>query len=100
MARGDFPRRRCKAILVAWFKTNRSDHEDSSPQPRDCVHNGYSHRYDRDGQIVCCADKWHVDQGDGTSLDDGRALSGAAGTSPPFVMGLSQRFFVLGLSRI
>ena len=30
-----------------------------------------------------------VDQGGGTSRDDGRALSGAAGSSLPFVLGLS-----------
>ena len=58
MARGDFPRRRCKVILVGWFKTNRSYHEDSSPQPRDCARNCCSYRIDRHGQIVCCADQW------------------------------------------
>jgi hypothetical protein len=60
MARGDFPHRHCKVILVEWwvviFFTNRSYHEDSSPQPRDCARNWYSYRSCRHGQIVCCAD--------------------------------------------
>jgi len=62
MARGDFPRRRCKVILVGWwiviFNTNRSYHEDSSPQPRDCARNSCSCRCGRHGQLVCCADQW------------------------------------------
>ena len=32
MARGDFPRWRRNVILVEWFNTNRSYHEDLSPQ--------------------------------------------------------------------
>ena len=61
----------------------------SSPQPRDCARNCCSYRIDRHGQIVCCADQWPVDQGGGTSRDDGSALSGAAGSSLPFVLGPS-----------
>lgn len=40
-----------------------------------------SYRSRRHCQIVCCADQWHGDQRGGTSRDDGRALSGAAGLS-------------------
>jgi hypothetical protein len=60
-------------------------------RPRDCSRNCGSYRSNRHGRIVCCADQRHVDQGGGTSRDDGRALSGAAGSSLPFVLAQSHR---------
>lgn len=51
------------------FITNWIYPEESSRQPRNCC------RCSRHGLLVCCAHRWHVDQGGGTSRDDGRALS-------------------------
>src|SRR5262245_50235624 len=70
------------------FKRAGAYLENSSPRPRGCARNCGSHS-SRHCQIVCCADQWLVGQGGGTSRDDGRALSGAAESSPPFVLGLS-----------
>src|SRR5258707_2443273 len=75
--------------------TNRSFHEDPSPQARDCTRNCWSSRSGRHGPIVCCTDQWQVDQGGGTGGDDRRALSGVSGLSLRFVLGLSHLLLLL-----
>src|SRR5258706_15983122 len=78
--------------------TNRSFHEDPSPQARDCTRNCWSSRSGRHGPIVCCTDQWQVDQGGGTGGDDRRALSGVSGLSLRFVLGLSHLLLLLRIS--
>src|SRR5258708_39909480 len=75
--------------------TNRSFHEDPSPQARDCTRNCWSSRSGRHGPIVCCTDQWQVDQGGGTGGDDRRALSGGSGLSLLFVLRLSPPLLLL-----
>src|SRR5258706_8135775 len=75
--------------------TNRSFHEDPSPQARDCTRNCWSSRSGRHGPIVCCTDQWQVDQGGVTGGDDRRALSCVSGLSLPFVLRLSPPFLLL-----
>src|ERR1700730_6646206 len=80
--------------------TNRSFHEDPSPQARDCTRNCWSSRSGRHGQFVCCTDQWRVVQGGGTGCDDRRALSGVSGLSLLFVLGLSHLLLLLRISRL
>src|SRR4029077_13347373 len=80
--------------ITVTYHRNRSLHEDPSPQPRDCTRNCWSSHSGRHGQIICCTDQWHVDQGGGTSPDERRALSGVSGLSLRFVLGLSHLFLL------
>src|SRR5260370_30112759 len=78
--------------------TNRSFHEDPSPQARYCTRNWWSSRSGRHGPIACCTDQWQVDQGGGTGGDDRRALSGVSGLSLRFGFGLSHLLLLLRIS--
>jgi hypothetical protein len=82
MARGDFLRRRCKVILVGWwiviFNTNTMKIQSAASRLRSQLR-FLSLWLPRPTRLLCRS--MDVDQGGGTSRDDGRALSGAAGIS-------------------